>query len=103
MTKKGTKHFGAAILEEVLQMKREGKTHAEISLYFGFPNKFVIKKLVERYNRKQRKVESGVLPRKKGRPRKTSPDTLVEKDQVIKQLTMENELLRSFLSEVGRR
>lgn len=34
--KKGMKHFGDDIIEEVLQMKNEGKTNREISKYYGF-------------------------------------------------------------------
>lgn len=101
--KKGMKHFGDAIIEEVLQMKSEGKTNREISEHFGFKDKYVIKRLIKRYNAKQRKVKMGIPLRKKGRPRKSKLQSPADKDQLIKQLTMENELLRSFLLEAGRR
>ena len=100
--KKGTKHFGAAIIEEVLEMKRGGKTHREISEFFGL-DKYAIKELIKRYNRKQHKVVMEVAPRKKGRPRKNELQDPASKDQLIKQLSMENELLRSFLLDIGRR
>lgn len=101
--KKGMKHFGEAIIEEVLEMRNQGKTNKEISEHFGFKDKYVIKKLIMRYNKKQRQMQVGVLPRKKGRPGKNELNTVADKDRLIKQLQMENELLRSFLSEVGRR
>lgn len=103
MSKKGSKHFGEAIIEEVLKLKGEGKTHREISQYFGFPDKTIIKGLIKRFNRKQRKITSGIMPRKKGRPRKNEVTAEVAKDNTIKLLKMENELLRSFLLEVGKR
>lgn len=101
--KKGMKHFGADIINEVLQMKNQGKSNREISEYFGFRDKYVIKRLIYRYNRKQRQIEVGILPRKRGRPRKNEIQTSQDKDRLIKHLQMENELLRSFLSEAGRR
>jgi transposase len=101
--KKGMKHYGAAIIEEVLRMKAEGKTNRAIAKHFGFEDKYVIKRLVNHYNAKQRKLEIGILPRKRGRPRQSELRNPTGKDQLIKQLTMENELLRSFLLEAGRR
>lgn len=102
MTTKGRKHFGEAIIETVLVMKAEGKSNREISEHFCLPNVRVLEQLLNRYNRKQRKIAAGIIPRKKGRPRKN--ELLDEnKDNTIKLLRMENELLRSFLSEAGRR
>lgn len=103
MANKGQKHFGAAIIDQVLEMKHQGKTHREISEHFGFEDKGVIDRLITRYNSKQRQFEAGIAPRKKGRPRKSEINTEAAKDELIKQLQMENDLLRSFLSETGRR
>lgn len=101
---KDMKHFGDAILGEVLSMKQEGKTNREISEYFGFKDKYVIKQLIARYHRKQKRIEEGILIRPKGRPRKgTELTDDKKKDNQIKQLKMENELLRSFLQIAGRR
>lgn len=102
-SRKGIRNFGAQIIEEVLQMKSEGKTNKEIIVYFGFNDKSVIKQLIKRYNRKQRQIEEGIVRRKIGRPRKSEPRSPDDKYKLIKQLQMENELLRSFLSEAGRR
>jgi hypothetical protein len=51
---KEMKHLGADIINDALQMKAEGKTNREISEYYEFKNKFVIKGLVSQFNRKQR-------------------------------------------------
>lgn len=94
---KGMKHYGNQIIDEVLKMKEEGKTNREISDYYGFKDKQVIKDLIKRYNRKQRKIASGIETKKKGRLKKV----LTLQDQ-INQLKMENELLKSFLKECER-
>lgn len=99
----GRKHFGALIIEQVLEMKAQGKTRQEIADHFGLKDGTVIKELVKRHNRKQRQIAAGFLPRKKGRPRKRVPNSEREKDNLIKQLQMENEVLRAFLLETGRR
>lgn len=101
--KKGQKRFGDAIINEVLKMKSEGRSNREISEHFGLAGPKVIKQLYNRYNRKQRQMAEGILPRKIGRPRKRQFDSEIDKDNIIQQLRMENELLRSFLSEAGRR
>ncbi len=104
MATKGQKQFGDIILDEVLMMKEQGKTNREISEYFGFKDKFVIKQLIARYHRKQKKLEAGILIRPKGRPKKDTELTMEQKkDNQIRQLKMENELLRSFLQIVGGR
>lgn len=100
--KKGKPHFGEAIIEDVLKMSSEGKTHREISEFYGFENKKVIEKLLYRHRRKERLLKAGVQLHKKGRPRKNSIQTSSDKDNEIKQLKMENELLRSFLYEAER-
>lgn len=96
--KKGATHFGKGIIDDVLRMKAEGKTNKEISVHFGFSNKRTIKDLITRYNRKQQ--QSG-----ENHPGRVSkqPQAEVSKDKLITQLQMENELLRSFLYEIGRR
>lgn len=101
--KKGMKHFGEKIINDVLQMRAEGKTNREISDYYELKDKFVIKRLITRYNRNQKMVKTGIVPRRKGRPPKGYIVTDDEKDNEIKRLKMENELLRSFLQNVGRK
>lgn len=96
------KHYGKAIIEEVLKLKVEGKTHREIAQQFGL-TKVQIKKLVERHNKAERKIEAGILPCRRGRPSRGCQPTEQEKDNEIKRLKMENELLRDFLRIAGRK
>ena len=84
-------------------MKAAGKTNREIAEHFGFKDKYVVKEWVKRYNRKKRKMEAGIVPRRRGRPPKGYVPTEQEKDNEIRRLKMENELLRDFLRLAGRR
>jgi len=59
-----------ALLPEIKAMLAEGKTQREIAEHFGFKDKQVVKGLLKRERRKERKLEAGILPRPKGRPRK---------------------------------
>lgn len=84
-------------------MKSTGKTSREIAEHFGFKDKYVVKQLISRKNRRERLIEAGVEPRRRGRPSKGYQPTEKEKDNEIKRLKMENELLRDFLRLAGRR
>lgn len=88
----------------MLEMLAQGKTQREVAEHFGFTDKYVVKGFVKRHRRKEERIEAGIMPRPKGRPRKdaASIDINKEKDYEIKRLKMENELLRNFLSVVGR-
>ena len=67
-----------ALLPEIRAMLAEGKTQREVAEYYGFRDKQVVKRLLERERRKERKLEAGILPRPKGRPRKdTAPRDIV--------------------------
>lgn len=90
---------------EVLEMLAQGKTQREVAEKFGFRDKYVVKEFVKRHNRKMKRMEAGIMSRPKGRPRKDAApiDINKEKDYEIKRLKMENELLRNFLSTVGRK
>ena len=50
-----------------------------------------IKELVKRHNRRERKLEQGIVPKLKGRPRKQPLTSEEEKDKEIARLRMENE------------
>ena len=93
------KHYWREILPKVLEMKESGYTHRMIAEKLGF-SMDQIKKLLERYHRKQR--ETHKEPLKRGRPRKRPITAEEEYQQRIKQLEMENDLLRSFLQAAGR-
>lgn len=101
--KKGMKHFGEAIIKEVKQMREQGMTNGEIAVYYGFESKEVIRTLLKRERKKETLMEKGIIPNRKGRPRKGYAKTQEHKDDEIKRLKMENELLRSFLQNTGRR
>lgn len=62
-----------------------------------------IKKLAERERRKDRMIAAGYVPQPKGRPRKAPESEEQRRSNELAKLQMEVELLRNFLSEVGRR
>ncbi len=100
--------------EEILRMKSEGKTRREIGDALGFSPE-QIHSFTKRYNRKQEKLAAGMIICRKGRPsKKDSAVTeeaksaelryiLARKEARIKQLEMENELMRDFLSLTERK
>ena len=94
-----------ALLPEIKAMLAEGQTQREVAEHYGFKNKQVVKKLLERERRKERKLAAGIIPRPKGRPRKdTAPRNIVaEQAYEIQRLQMENKLLRDFLHFTGRK
>ena len=83
--------------ETILQMKAKGCTRREIAEKVGISSDQVHQFLC-RYNRKQRNMKVGILPKKKGRPSKS--DSF---ESEISRLRMENELLRDFLSLTERK
>ena len=53
------------IEKEMLEMKAAGKTNREIAEEMGFKDKYVVKEWVKRYNRRMRKREAGIDPRRR--------------------------------------
>ena len=104
MKKRNYTHVQAQ-LPEIRAMLAAGRTQREVAEYYGFPDKKVVKGLLERERRKERKLEAGILPRPKGRPRKEAVpgDIVAEQACEIQRLRMENELLRDFLRCTGRK
>ena len=99
--------------KEIIQLWEQGKTLREIGEQLGFTHKQV-QEFKTRYNRKQKKIAAGIAIKKKGRPARdrvvTEEDKLADlryklarKDARIKQLEMENELMRDFLSLTERK
>ena len=99
--------------KEILELKEKGLTKREIGEKFGF-SKEQIKGLLQRNRRNEEKRSCGIVPKKRGRPAKNSvvmeEDKLAElryklarKEARIKQLEMENELMRDFLSLTERK
>lgn len=93
------------LLPEIKGMLAEWKTQREVAEYYGFHDKQVVKRLLERERRKERRLEAGILPRPKGRPRKDAAprDIMAEQAYEIQRLRMENKLLRDFLRFTGRK
>ena len=99
--------------QDILEMKSQGKTLREIGKQLGFSYEQV-HNFISRHNEKQRKIAAGIALKKKGRPAKDSvvsqEDKLADlryklsrKDARIRQLEMENELMRDFLSLTERK
>ena len=99
--------------KQIIQLCEEGKTLRQISEILGFSYK-QMRDFKTRYNKKRRKIAAGIAIKKKGRPAKDSVVTeedklavlrykLARKDARIKQLEMENELMRDFLSLTERK
>ena len=93
------------LLPEIKAMLAEGKTQREVAEYYGFRDKQVVKRLLERERRKERKLEAGIRPRPKGRPRKDAApgDVVAEQACEIQRLRMENKPLRDFLRFTERK
>ena len=93
------------LLPEIEAMIAEGKTQREVAEYFGFKDKYVVKRLLDRQREKRRKLEAGIVPRSKGRPRKDAAprDVATEQAYEIARLRMENKLLRDFLQFAERK
>lgn len=93
------------LLPEIEAMIAEEKTQREVAEYFGFKDKYVVKRLLDRQREKRRKLEAGIVPRPKGRPRKDAAprDVATEQAYEIARLRMENKLLRDFLQFAERK
>lgn len=93
--KKGMQHYSEEIKEQVRKEHEEGTGIRELSRKYR-----ISRYALQSWCGLRKEVEmrhAAPLPR--GR-RKTTPDT---QEQLIKRLRMENELLRNFLSAVGRK
>ena len=99
--------------KEILELKAKGYTNREIGEKFGF-TKRQLENFINRYNRRQEKIATGIAIRRKGRPPKDYIVTdeakiselkyiIARKDAKIKSLEMENELMRDFLSLTERK
>lgn len=97
------------IEDKLTELYEAGKTRQEIADELGL-SKEQVKNWVYRYHVKQKKIENQIPLNKRGRPRKNpetiNPDDPYQKIKLqqkrIKQLEMENELLRDFLFTDGK-
>lgn len=99
--KKGQKQYGQAFKDAIKKLIAEGLCHREIATELGVELK-VIRKAVERENKKQRQINAGILPKKKGKSRITQMTSIEELQKRNKELEMENELLKKFREELRR-
>ena len=99
--------------KEILELHEKGLTHRDIGERLGFTREQV-KEYFHRKYKQDRKIAAGITIKKKGRPAKNSVVTeedkladlrykLARKDARIKQLEMEIELMRDFLSLTERK
>ena len=99
--------------KEILELKEKDMTLREIGERLGFTYK-QLHNFISRYNRNQRKVSEGIAIKRKGRPPKDDKysDTdkiselkyiIARKEAKIKELEMENELMKDFLSLTERK
>lgn len=93
------------LLSEIKAMLAEGKTQRAVAEYYGFRDKQVFKRLLEREHQKGRKLEARIRPRPKGRTRKDAAprDIVAEQTYEIQRFRMENKLLRDFLRFIRRK
>lgn len=96
------KHFTAEEKATIEQLSREGYSHREIGEQLGY-SRMQIKEYVHRLNKKARAGANRELPKRRGRPRKTTLTPQKEYELRIRGLEREVELLRSFLHAAGRR
>ena len=90
------------LTEAIRARKANGETNREIGARYGL-SKRQVAQLINRQNRKERKIAAGYIPRPKGRPRKEPASEEVKRSNEIAQLRMQVELLRNILCEAGRR
>ncbi|MBR4880559.1 MAG: hypothetical protein IKU19_01415 [Clostridia bacterium] len=93
--------------KEIIELKSKGLTRREIGDKLGFTSE-QIHNFISGYNRRQRKLVSGIPLKGRGRPPKNydviETDNITQlkyilarKEAKIKSLEMENELMRDFL------
>jgi DNA-binding CsgD family transcriptional regulator len=103
---------------KIIELWTNGKSLREIGELLGFTYNEV-QDFKTRYNKRQRMIAAGEAIHKKGRPCKKEGElppsiqrldklaqmryVLASKDRYIKQLEMENELMRDFLSLTERK
>ena len=98
---KGMIPYSQELKEQVKKMIQEGKTQKEVAEYFGFKDRFVVHQMLKRERKKER--EAAIIPIKRGRTSKNTPETVKQLQLENKRLRMENELMRSFLKELERK
>ena len=90
-----------ALEPQILEMREAGLSRRMIADELGLELR-QIENWINRRNRARAKLSMGIVPKRKGRPRKRPPSTAEEYEQEIARLLMENKLLRAFLQLTER-
>ena len=90
-----------ALEPQILAMREAGLSRRMIADELGLELR-QIENWINRRNRARTKLSSGIVPKRKGRPRKRPLSTTEEYEQEIVRLQMENKLLRDFLQLTER-
>lgn len=99
--KKGMKNYPTSIKEQAIRMHFEdGLSRKEITTILGIADEQRVNKWCIIY---RREGLIGLQRQSKGRPRKIVQTEQEQLKNEITRLKMENELLRNFLYEAGRR
>ena len=86
---------------QILAMREAGMSRKMIADELGLEVR-QIENWINRRNRAKTKASLGIVPKRKGRPRKRTLSTTEEYEQEIARLQMENKLLRDFLQSTER-
>ena len=105
------RHIGQ-YAKEIYELREKGLNLKEIGKKLGFTHTQV-RNFIHRENKNRRKLAAGIVPKPKGRPRVNGANLpssiqqlskvtqlqyeLASKERRLKQLEMENELMRDFL------
>ena len=101
MSKRNYTHF-RELEPQIISMREEGMSRTQIAEELGLTWKQV-DNWVARYNKRKSAVASGMLIKRKGRPRTRPLTTTEEYEKEIARLEMENKLLRDFLQLTERK
>lgn len=85
---------------EIFKLKEQGKTNKEVAEMLFLPNEKAVKNAINRFNRRNAQIPQ--ITKKRGRPRKTPLTSSRDMELRIKQLEMENTVLRNFLYSTER-
>jgi len=88
--------------KEIFEQKAQGKSNREIGDQYELSKK-QMENLINRHNKAEKLFEAGIVPPGRGYPPKGYKTAEEEKENEIKRLRMENELLRDFLRAAGRK
>ncbi|MBP2654156.1 MAG: putative transposase [Firmicutes bacterium] len=89
--------------KEIEQMIKAGNTQREIALFFGLKDKTVVHQYLKRQRKREKQLIAGIFPKRCGRRHKGYTLSEEDKDQEIRRLKMEVELLRSSPHQIGGR